>query len=434
MFWLVKQIDAQAFRGVSRISVVGPSGSGKTRLSRELHEQLDLPLYELDTIRFDRSGRAAATEAFVAAVSEVSNRDSWIVDGHYRDTRSIVWRRSQLVIWLNYPLPFVFWRLLRRGVAKKFAKHDGGLERPGTATDHEPGVRFGAASWQARLNRFAKTIRERGEYRSMLGSLESRGVGIIELRSAREASDLCLRMQPRSGDSLSKATVVSLELFGLPGAGKTTLTKAIDPDLDLRTRHELADEWKRQPFLRRAVIVMRTIADLRLMLAAIRFAAGSRINKRESLWRLVRLLSMKHWLRTRSGILLFDQGIMQNLWSILYAADCSDPDPRFIEPLLHALYDGTNTQIVLLEIDKTVAAKRVADRTYGRSRFDGMNELDIDALLARATRLVAVLIMAARGAGLPVRTLDGTASVAQLAKSLEAMVSRQVPNPGQVIG
>jgi hypothetical protein len=143
---------------------------------------------------------------------------------------------------------------------------------------------------------------------------------------------------------------------------------------------------------------------------------------------------MKHWLRTRSGTLVFDQGGMQNLWSILYAADCSDPDPRVIEPLLHALYDGTDTQIVLLEIDKTVAAKRIADRTYGRSRFDGMNESDIDALLVRATRLVAVLMQAARGAGLPVRTLDGTASVAQLAKNLEALVSRQGKNLRHGIG
>jgi hypothetical protein len=179
---------------------------------------------------------------------------------------------------------------------------------------------------------------------------------------------------------------------------------------------------------------MRTMVDLRLMLAAIRFASGSRIGKRESLWRLVRLLSTKHWLRTRNGILLFDQGGMQNLWSILYAADCSDPDPRVIEPLLHALYDGTNTQIVVLEIDKATAAKRIADRTYGRSRFDGMNESDIDALLARASRLVAVLMVAARGAGLPVRTLDGTVPVAQLAKSLEAIVTRQGNNLKHVIG
>ena len=139
---------------------------------------------------------------------------------------------------------------------------------------------------------------------------------------------------------------------------------------------------------------------------------------------MVRLLSMKHWLRTRSGILLFDQGVMQSLWSILYASNCSDPDPGVIEPLLHALYDGTNTQIIVLEVDKAIAAKRVADRTYGRSRFDGLDKPDVDALLARATVLVAALVKAARGAGLPVRTLDGTASVAQLAKSLEAMVPR----------
>lgn len=417
-------MDVQALESVSRISVVGPSGSGKTRLSRELHNRLRLPLHELDTIRFDRSGRAQAIEAFVASVEEVVNRDSWIVDGHYRNTRSIVWRRSELVIWLNLPMPLVFWRLLGRGVAKKFARPGGGPERHHPPVGCEPLDRSAAASWGTRWNRLAKTMRERNEYRSMLESLESRGVRILELRSAREADELCLQLRFGRTGGRCKATVASLELFGLPGAGKTTLTKAIDRDPDLQTRHELADEWKRQPFLRRAVVVLRTVADLRLMLAAIRLVVGVRLDNRESLWRLVRLLSMKHWLRTRSGILLFDQGVMQSLWSILYASNCSDPDPGVIEPLLHALYDGTNTQIIVLEVDKAIAAKRVADRTYGRSRFDGLDKPDVDALLARATVLVAALVKAARGAGLPVRTLDGTASVAQLAKSLEAMVPR----------
>jgi adenylate kinase family enzyme len=419
------QMTLQALEGASRISVVGPSGSGKTRLSRELNDRLRLPLHELDAIRFDRSGRARANDAFIASVEEVINRDKWIVDGHYRDTRSMVWRRSQLVIWLNLPLPLVFWRLLRRGVAKKFASASGGPELHHAPIGHEPTERPATASWRARLNRIAKTIRERSEYRSMLGSLEARGVRILELRSTREANELYVQLRSgRTGD-LDKTTAASTELFGLPGSGKTTLTKAIDRDLDLKTRHELASEWKRQRLLRRAVIVMRTVADLKLMLAAARLVASARLYTRESLWRLVRLLLMKHWLRTRSGVLLFDQGMMQSLWSTLYASNCSDPDPRIIGPLLHGLYDGTNTQIVVLEIGNAVAAKRIAARTYGRSRFDGLHEPDVDMQLARAALLVDALVKAARGAGLPVRTFDGTASVAQLAKSLEAIVSRQ---------
>jgi hypothetical protein len=38
------------------------------------------------------------------------------VDGSYEEVREIVWLRAQIVLWLDYPPPVVFWRLGRRTV------------------------------------------------------------------------------------------------------------------------------------------------------------------------------------------------------------------------------------------------------------------------------------------------------------------------------
>jgi hypothetical protein len=258
----------------------------------------------------------------------------------------------------------------------------------------------------------------------MLGALAASGVQVLELRSVSQADELYRRLRPATADKSDRAGAVSLELFGLPGAGKTTLTRTIEPVAGLRTRHELAGEWKRQPLGRRAIVVARTFTDLPLMLAAVRLVAGTRLYRLESVSRLVRLLLMKHWIHTRSGIMLFDQGMMQNLWSALYASDRCDPDPRHIAPLLRSLYHGTKTQLILLEIAEIDAARRVAQRTYGRSRFDGLSEPDLDTLMKRAALLVAALAEAARKSGLPVERLNGSAPIARLTTSLEAIVGQ----------
>ena len=150
-----------------RISIVGSTGSGKSHLARRLTEKLDLPLYELD--QFRKHG------GFADAVREIAAGDEWIIDGHYRDVRSIIWKSADTVVWLNYPVHVIVMQLLRRFVAK-----------PGrTAASSTSAPR---ASWGQRAGRLARTLRERREYRTVLRSPEYSGATLVELKS-REATE-----------------------------------------------------------------------------------------------------------------------------------------------------------------------------------------------------------------------------------------------------
>lgn len=97
-----------------RYAVVGVTGSGKTRLARALAQRLALPHVELDALFWGPNWEKAPPEVFRARVAEALSGEAWVADGNYSATRDIVWRRAQALVWLDYPLPLVLWRLTVR--------------------------------------------------------------------------------------------------------------------------------------------------------------------------------------------------------------------------------------------------------------------------------------------------------------------------------
>lgn len=166
-----------------RFSIVGATGSGKTYLARTLAERLRLPLHELDKFRWDATGRELPADEFIEAVRTLTAGEAWIIDGHYRDVRHVVWERAEVVVWLNYPLPLIASRLLRRFTRKRKAAAPAAAAIP----RGQPQV-----TWADRLGRIGRTIRERDEYRRLLHGPDYRHARIVELRSPR-AADAWLR-------------------------------------------------------------------------------------------------------------------------------------------------------------------------------------------------------------------------------------------------
>jgi adenylate kinase family enzyme len=167
-----------------RFSIVGATGSGKTHLARTLADRLRLPLHELDKIRWDSSGRALRREEFADAVHSLAAGEEWIIDGHYREVRHLVWDRAEVVVWLNYPLLLVAMRLLRRFSRKRKTPVP---DVTASTPRQQPQV-----TWAHRLGRIGRTIRERDEYRRLLHAPQYRHLRIVELKSPR-ATDAWLR-------------------------------------------------------------------------------------------------------------------------------------------------------------------------------------------------------------------------------------------------
>ena len=97
-----------------RIAVVGTTGAGKTTLARGLAQGLGLRHVELDALYWEPKWTPATTDAFRKRAAQALSGDGWVVDGNYGQVRDIIWSRADTIVWLDYSLPVIFWRLVWR--------------------------------------------------------------------------------------------------------------------------------------------------------------------------------------------------------------------------------------------------------------------------------------------------------------------------------
>ena len=107
-----------------RIAIVGTSGSGKTTLAKAVAEILDIPHVELDALFWQPNWQPSDTGEFWDRVNGATAGDSWVVDGNYLRARLIVWERANLVVWLNYSLPLILWRVTRRTIIRSWRQQE----------------------------------------------------------------------------------------------------------------------------------------------------------------------------------------------------------------------------------------------------------------------------------------------------------------------
>jgi adenylate kinase family enzyme len=105
-----------------RIHVCGTSGSGKTTIAARLAKAMDGDHIEIDSLWHRENWTTAPMEEFRALVDARTAADRWAADGNYFKVKDIVWSRVQLVVWLDYPLPLVLWRLTRRTFGRAFRR------------------------------------------------------------------------------------------------------------------------------------------------------------------------------------------------------------------------------------------------------------------------------------------------------------------------
>lgn len=214
-----------------------------------------------------------------------------------------------------------------------------------------------------------------------------------------------------------------VELFGSPGAGKTTLARAAVCGPGMLTQAELTASWRRTAAREKAVHIRSAFLDSACTGAAVRLAFGAPLTSGDSLRRLTRMVARTDWVRSQSAALLLHQGYLQDLWSILYSARRLEPDPELLSPLLRSMYRGVNAQIVFIDVEPEIATARVATRNDGHSRLDGWPRAQVRDCLSGTSHLLRTIISSAKAAGLDVAVMDGTAPVAQLAARLQSVLT-----------
>lgn len=204
-----------------------------------------------------------------------------------------------------------------------------------------------------------------------------------------------------------------VELFGQPGAGKTTLVCAAAGDSAVDTIATLRARWNQRSIFTKGWFLARALLDGPTLVCAIQLAMGARLYHGNSLARLILLLTKSRWVRSQPGMYLLSEGFLQDLWSIHYSAGSLDPEPRLLAPLIRRLYRDLDVQIIFLEVEPRIAFNRIRGRTNGQSRLDRLPEAELQRHLDAAAPLPNRIIEAAKLAGLQVHSLDASLPVEQ---------------------
>jgi adenylate kinase family enzyme len=109
---------------MERVWVVGSSGAGKSTLASALSARLDLPYTELDRLFWRRGWQQMPDDIFRDKVDATVGSPRWVICGNYSLAREVILSRVDTIVWLDYPLPFIFGRLFRRTIARILTRDD----------------------------------------------------------------------------------------------------------------------------------------------------------------------------------------------------------------------------------------------------------------------------------------------------------------------
>jgi len=107
-----------------RVYVVGTSGSGKSTFAKELAQRLGYPHTEIDSVYHQPNWTPLPREVFRERMETITNAEAWVIDGNYSAVQDIVLAKADLILWLNYPLSTVMYRVTKRTVRRFFVKEE----------------------------------------------------------------------------------------------------------------------------------------------------------------------------------------------------------------------------------------------------------------------------------------------------------------------
>jgi adenylate kinase family enzyme len=173
--------EAGQARARRRIAVVGTSGSGKTTMARRLARQLGVPHVEIDALYWEPNWTPAPREVLRQRVAQALGGETWTTDGNYSAVRDIVWGRADTIVWLDYSLPVVLWRVITRTMRRAATREtlwNGNQESFATAFfSRDSIILFALRTYH----------RRRRQYPSLFAQPEYSHLSAVHLRSPRAA-------------------------------------------------------------------------------------------------------------------------------------------------------------------------------------------------------------------------------------------------------
>jgi thymidylate kinase len=209
-----------------------------------------------------------------------------------------------------------------------------------------------------------------------------------------------------------------VELAGLPGAGKTTICRAVTVAHGGKGSIPL---WRLAPSAPFFAAARRIL----LLCLTTRPLTGNRFLRGFNL-----LMLLRHYQR-HDGTIILDQGLAQKLWSLL--ADAKEQDAGRRLAAIRALKPYAPAAIFWVETGLAHSIARMAGRADGMSRYDGLDrEQAIAQLGERAALLRLIADEMARETGCRLVVLDGTAEPAANAAHIERFLASGAADNGEI--
>lgn len=121
--------------------MIGSGGSGKSTVAAQLGELTGLEVNHLDKFYWSPGWVKPAPDEWIKTVTELVERDSWIIDGNYSGTLELRMRRCDAIVFLDLPRVLCLWRIVKR----LFLYRDG--KRPDMAEGCRENLNFEFVSW-----------------------------------------------------------------------------------------------------------------------------------------------------------------------------------------------------------------------------------------------------------------------------------------------
>lgn len=183
-------------------------------------------------------------------------------------------------------------------------------------------------------------------------------------------------------DAMKKNKIVTIEFFGLPGCGKSTVSKKIISELNSRgiRAGDYYDEFHNKKKSKVGEVlnaILLLIKNFKLFFSLLNLSNWE-VAKLKSILYFIKLLSFKKTkaysrISKNYDVLVFDQYLIQALGSISITGNDNKVRGKNIHNITPFIMKGNNV-FVYIKIDRDIALKRVRLRSNGRTRFDNWND------------------------------------------------------------
>lgn len=108
-----------------KLIITGTTCTGKTTLGKKVSDRLSLSQVDLDAYHFLPNWEEKDKPIFIQDVlNAIDDQKGWVVSGSYQTIlKNTVWKRTETIVWLDYPLHVIlrryFIRTFRRVVYKE---------------------------------------------------------------------------------------------------------------------------------------------------------------------------------------------------------------------------------------------------------------------------------------------------------------------------